>query len=204
MKKHQPAAKNGQKRQKKQKKTKNAFFFVKHPTPYPLSSGLGLHPLQQFKHVMEGGVPTAPLPHAECTGSGHRPPPPPFISNPLRPSTKTGQNKGAYKRCTQADRGLGMEGGGGTRPWFWFVCPWRCPLASSHCRLRPSVGPNVFWSCQRSPWMTCPALRGRLSQRQAVARAFDQVHPDAHSEPMLGLPTPALTCAPVCASGGFS
>ena len=27
----------------------------------------------------------------------------------------------------------------------------------------------------------------------AVARAADQVHPDAHSESMLGLPTPALT-----------
>ena len=35
----------------------------------------------------------------------------------------------------------------------------------------------------------------RLSQRQAVARAVDQVHPDAHSESMPGLPTPALTCA---------
>ena len=31
--------------------------------------------------------------------------------------------------------------------------------------------------------MTCPVLllRGRLSRRRAVARAVDQVHPDAHS-----------------------
>ena len=59
---------------------------------------------------------------------------------------------------------------------------------------------NVFWSCQRSPWMTCPfgLLRGRLSQRRGVARAVDQVHPDAHSESMLGLPAPALTCTRGC------
>ena len=30
---------------------------------------------------------------------------------------------------------------------------------------------------------------------RAVAPAVHQVHPDAHSESMLGLPTPALTCA---------
>ena len=36
------------------------------------------------------------------------------------------------------------------------------PLAFGLCTSRPSVGPNVFWSCQRSPWMTCPVwlLRG--------------------------------------------
>ena len=48
------------------------------------------------------------------------------------------------------------DGGGGGRPWFWFVCLWRRLLASSHCTFRPSVGPNVFWLCQQSPWMTCP------------------------------------------------
>ena len=35
---------------------------------------------------------------------------------------------------------------------------------------------------------------GRPSRRRAVARAVDQVHPDAHSESMPGLPTPTLTC----------
>ena len=39
--------------------------------------------------------------------------------------------------------------------------------------------------------MTTPG--GRLSRRRAVARAVDQVHPDAHLESVLGLPTPALT-----------
>ena len=28
-------------------------------------------------------------------------------------------------------------------------------FAAHHCTSRPSVGPNVFWLCQRSPWMTC-------------------------------------------------
>ena len=36
--------------------------------------------------------------------------------------------------------------------------------------------------------MTCPIslLQGRLSQRRAVARAVDHVHPDAHFESMWG------------------
>ena len=48
--------------------------------------------------------------------------------------------------------------------------------------------------------MICPVrlLRGRPSRRRAVARVVDQVHPDAHSESMLGLPTPALTCVRGC------
>ena len=47
-------------------------------------------------------------------------------------------------------------GGFGTRPRCEFVCVWRRLLASRPCASRPSVGPNVFWLCQRSPWMTCP------------------------------------------------
>ena len=45
--------------------------------------------------------------------------------------------------------------------------------------------------------MTYPVwqLEGRLSRRRAVARAVDQVHPDAHSESMPGLHTLALSCA---------
>ena len=94
-------------------------------------------------------------------------------------------------------RVLGRGGGGGTRPWCWFACLWRRLLACRHCTFRPSVSSNVFWSCQRSPWMTCRVwlLQGRPSRRRAVARAVDQVHPDAPFESMPGLPTPALTCA---------
>ena len=43
--------------------------------------------------------------------------------------------------------------------------------------------------------LSCLTTPGWLSWRPAVACAVDQVHPDAHSESMLGLPTPALTCA---------
>ena len=58
-------------------------------------------------------------------------------------------------------RGWGLGGVGsrrwvGTRPRYQIVCLWRCPLASRHGTSRPSVGPNVFWLCQRSPRMTCP------------------------------------------------
>ena len=51
---------------------------------------------------------------------------------------------------------LAGSAGFGTRPRCWFACVWRRQLASGHCTSRPSVGPNVFWLCQRSPWMTCP------------------------------------------------
>ena len=46
--------------------------------------------------------------------------------------------------------------------------------------------------------LSCLTTQGRLSQRRTVARAVDQVHPDAHSESVLGLPTPALTCVHWC------
>ena len=48
--------------------------------------------------------------------------------------------------------------------------------------------------------MACPVtlLRGWLSQRRAAARAVDQLHPDAQSESMLDLLSPALTCERWC------
>ena len=46
--------------------------------------------------------------------------------------------------------------------------------------------------------LSCDYSGRRPSRRRAVARAVDQVHPDAHSESMLGLPTPALTYARQC------
>ena len=46
-------------------------------------------------------------------------------------------------------------GGGGTGPWCWLVCLWRRLLASGPATFRPPVGPDVSWSCQRSPRMTC-------------------------------------------------
>ena len=44
---------------------------------------------------------------------------------------------------------------------------------------------------------------GQLSERRAVARAVDQVHPGAHSESMLGFDDSSTDwCAPVCATAG--
>ena len=91
-------------------------------------------------------------------------------------------------------------GGVGTRPRYLIVCLWRRLLASRHCTFRPSVGLNVVLVVSTEPLddlscLTTPGSAIRLSQRRAVAHAVDQVHPGAHSESMLGLPTPALTCA---------
>ena len=48
-------------------------------------------------------------------------------------------------------------GGGGWHEALVLVCfPVARLLASRHRTSRPSVGPNVFWLCQQSPWMTCP------------------------------------------------
>ena len=44
---------------------------------------------------------------------------------------------------------------------------------------------------------------GRLSRRRAVARAVDQVHPDAHPESMRGFPDSSTDLSALgCASGG--
>ena len=68
--------------------------------------------------------------------------------------------------------------GGGTRPRYLIVCLWRCLLASRHCSFGPSVGPNVFWLCQRM---------GGYGGYRGI-----QTHTPS---PCGGLPTPALTCA---------
>ena len=51
-----------------------------------------------------------------------------------------------------------------------------------------STEPPDVLSCLTTAGVGCPG-------DGAVARAVDQGHPDAHSESMQGLPTPALTCA---------
>ena len=50
-------------------------------------------------------------------------------------------------------RGVGVGVGAGEPKPVWL---WRRLLAPRHCSFGPSVGPNVFWLCQRSPRMTCP------------------------------------------------
>ena len=89
--------------------------------------------------------------------------------------------------CPQGWAGFQLRrGGGGWQEAMVLVCfPLAGPIGLSHV-LVVSTEPLDDLSCLTTP--------GRLSQRRAVARAVDQMHPDAHSESMLGLPTPALTC----------
>ena len=50
------------------------------------------------------------------------------------------------------------EGIGGGEAWHKAMVLVCLPLAAPiglHCTSPPSVGPNVFWSCQQSPWMIC-------------------------------------------------
>ena len=61
-------------------------------------------------------------------------------------------------------------------------------LCGSERVLVVSTEPPDDLSCLTTPGVGRPG-------DGAVARAVDQVHPDAHSESMRGLRTPALTCA---------
>ena len=92
-------------------------------------------------------------------------------------------------------------GGGGWHEAMGLVClplaapiglsPLQIPtLCGSECLLVVSTEPLDDLSC-----LTTPGVRLSQRRRRAAARAIDQVHPDRHSESMLGLPTPALTCA---------
>ena len=95
----------------------------------------------------------------------------------------------------------GRGGGLGTRPWDSVVCLWRRLLASRHCSSRPSVGPNVFWLCQRSPpddlsCLTTPGV-GRPGDgllRVPLTRGILMHTPS----PCGGLLTPAPACVRWC------
>ena len=63
-------------------------------------------------------------------------------------------------------------------------------LCGSQRVLVESTEPPDDLSCLTTPGVGRPG-------DGAVARAIDQVHPDAHSESVPGLPAPALTCARV-------
>ena len=90
-----------------------------------------------------------------------------------------------------------MQGGGGWHKASVSIC---LPLAAP-IGLSPLLILNVFWLCQRSPRMTYSG--GRPSRRRAVARAVDQVHPDAHSESMRGFADSSTDLSALgCASAG--
>ena len=93
-------------------------------------------------------------------------------------------------------------GGGGDEAMVLVCLPLAAPIGLSPLHILTLCGSEGILVVPTEPLddLSCltPVLRGRLSQRRAVARAVDQVHPDAHSESMLGLPTPALTWARWC------
>ena len=86
------------------------------------------------------------------------------------------------------------------RPWVLIVLKKPCLLP---LHIPTLCGSERVWVVSTEPpddlsSLTTPG--GWLSQRWAVARTADQVHADAHSESMPGLPTSALTCARRCAA----
>ena len=56
----------------------------------------------------------------------------------------------------RARMGNGVGGGGLAQGLGIRLFAFGGAYCSHHCSFRPSVGPNVFWLCQRSPRMTCP------------------------------------------------
>ena len=104
---------------------------------------------------------------------------------------EAGEARGCHSHRRWGRGGGGLAQGLGIRLFAFGGAHW--PLATAHSDplwVRTCFG----WvngalddlSCLTTPGVGCPV---------AVARAIDRVHPDAHSESMSGLPTPALTCA---------
>ena len=97
--------------------------------------------------------------------------------------------------------GLRDGGGGGLHEALVLVgLPLAAPIGLTPLLILTLCGSKRVLVVSTEPLDELSSLTtpGRLSQRQAVARAVDQVHPDAHSESVLGLQTPALTCARQC------
>ena len=98
-------------------------------------------------------------------------------------------------------------GGGGHKASVSDCLPLAAPLGLSPLLILTLQGPERVLvvsteplddlSCLTTPGVGCPR-DGLLP----VPLTVDQVHPDAHSETMLGLPTPALTCVGVSGGGG--
>ena len=92
-------------------------------------------------------------------------------------------------------------GGGGWHEAVVLVClPLAAPIGLSPLYILTLCGSERISVVSTEPLddLSCLTTPGVGCCPRAVARAVDQVHPDAHSESMLGLPTPALTCAGVC------
>ena len=84
---------------------------------------------------------------------------------------------------------------GGHKAMVLVCLPLAAPIGLSPLHILTLCGSARVLVVSTEPLGDLSCLTGWLSQRRAVARAVDQVHPDARSQSMLGLPTPALTCA---------
>ena len=96
-------------------------------------------------------------------------------------------------------------GGGGTRPWYSVVCLWRRLLAFSPLLILTLCGSERVLVVPTEPVddLSCLTTPGSAFQRQAVVRAIDQVHPDAHSEsifPFSHFPIFPHLCQKICHS----
>jgi hypothetical protein len=118
-------------------------------------------------------------------GGGYRmPPPAPFQS--------------VFTRFVRGCKRRGKRGGGWHKASVSDCLPLAAPIGLSPLLILTLGGPERVLVVSTEPpddlsCLTTPGV-GRPGDG-AVARAGDQVHPDAPSESMWGLPTPALTCA---------
>ena len=139
-----------------------------------------------------GGGGWAPLPRQRRSGR-HKPL---TRRSPRREGRVT--VRGLVKRPQPNER---SHGGGGWHKASVSDClPVVAPIGLSPLPMPTLCGPERVLVVSTEPLFDYSG--GRLSRRRAVARAVHQVHPDVHSESMLRLATPALTCARWGASAG--
>ena len=95
-------------------------------------------------------------------------------------------------------------GGGGWHEAMVLVClPLAAPIGLSPLHIPTHCGSKRVLVVSTEPLDELSCLTTPGSAVPETGRAVDQVHPDAHSDFMLDLPTPGLTCALVCASAGY-
>ena len=94
----------------------------------------------------------------------------------------------------------GGGGGGGHQAMVFVGLPLAASIGLSTWHILTLCGSERVLVVSTVPLdgLSCLTTLRLAVQRRAVACAVDQVHPDAHSESMLGLPTPAPTCARWC------
>ena len=114
------------------------------------------------------------------------------------PKTKSAAPPAPTKHTVPCDNFGVRRGGGGAPPPLWGPVPARASPRALH--IPTLYGSEHVLVVLAKPLgdLSCVTTPRSAVLRQAAARGVDQVHPDAHSESMLGLPAPALTCARWC------